>query len=387
VDNDPLLTILNTVVVTPIDLINPLNNIATETTTVTGGTGILPTADLVLTKTASPNPVGVGEPLIYTLTVHNAGPGSATGVVLIDALADILDLDPVNDVHPTQGSCSVLSGLVTCALGTLANGEDATVMIEVKPSHSGLRVNAAAVVSASLDLTLANNATDVSTNVNPGGPGGTCTILGTPDDDVLIGTAGDDVICGLAGNDVLRGLGGNDILRGGYGNDLLNGGLGNDILRGSAGDDILRGWPGNDVLNGGRDDDVLNGGRGNDILRGWSGDDILRGWPGSDVLNGGRGNDLLSGGRGNDVLRGGYGNDILRGGYGIDILNGGPGADILNGGPGNDLLRGGYGNDILRGWSGNDLLNGGPGMDFLNGGTGRDRCVRPGQDIVRSCEL
>lgn len=74
-----------------------------------------------------------------------------------------------------------------------------------------------------------------------------CTIVGTPRNDVLRGTPGDDVICGLGGRDRLIGLGGQDILMGGAGADMLLGG---------AGDDALVGGPGPDKGSGGRGDDV-----------------------------------------------------------------------------------------------------------------------------------
>src|SRR5947208_2059678 len=44
-----------------------------------------------------------------------------------------------------------------------------------------------------------------------------CTIVGTPGDDILQGTPGNDVICGLGGNDSIAGYGGADVLKGGPG--------------------------------------------------------------------------------------------------------------------------------------------------------------------------
>lgn len=50
----------------------------------------------------------------------------------------------------------------------------------------------------------------------------TCTIVGTPEADVLIGTSGDDVVCGLGGDDVISGGGGDDVLDGGAGKDTVS---------------------------------------------------------------------------------------------------------------------------------------------------------------------
>ena len=154
----------------------------------------------------------------------------------------------------------------------------------------------------------------------------TCTITGTPGDDVLTGTEGDDVICGLGGNDRLSGAGGNDTLLGGYGDDVLEGGPGADTLRGGGGFDTVNysdrvtpvavtvgdattpdGTPETDTTPAEGDDvqadvEVVRGGRGDDFLSGGKGDQQLYGGAGKDKLNGGEGDDLLDGGAGDDWL-------------------------------------------------------------------------------------
>jgi Ca2+-binding RTX toxin-like protein len=92
--------------------------------------------------------------------------------------------------------------------------------------------------------------------------GGSATIVGTNNDDVLQGTEGRDVIVGLGGNDQIFGKGGNDFLcgegdnaPGSPGNDRLNGGDGDDELYG---DD--QGGNGNDRLDGGPENDFGDGG-------------------------------------------------------------------------------------------------------------------------------
>ena len=87
----------------------------------------IPPADIQIVKTANPDPVAVGGTLTYTLTVTNNGPVTSTGVVVTDTL-------PAGVTHvsttPSQGACSAPSG-VTCELGTIANGNSATVTIVV----------------------------------------------------------------------------------------------------------------------------------------------------------------------------------------------------------------------------------------------------------------
>ena len=43
-------------------------------------------ADLELTKTSDAASVSAGDPIGYTLTITNTGPGTATGVTLADSL-------------------------------------------------------------------------------------------------------------------------------------------------------------------------------------------------------------------------------------------------------------------------------------------------------------
>jgi lysophospholipase L1-like esterase len=71
-----------------------------------------------------------------------------------------------------------------------------------------------------------------------------CTITGTPGNDVLLGTPGPDVICGLDGD------------------DTISGGEGNDIVLAASGDDVIYGQGGNDQLFGGEGADYLSGGSG-----------------------------------------------------------------------------------------------------------------------------
>jgi Ca2+-binding RTX toxin-like protein len=78
-----------------------------------------------------------------------------------------------------------------------------------------------------------------------------CTIVGTPDNDVLQGGAGDDVMCGLGGDDVIVGQDGDDVLLGGPGDDLLVGGAGSDQLHGDDGDDQLFDTSGSSTEDGG----------------------------------------------------------------------------------------------------------------------------------------
>ena len=122
-------------------------------------------ADLSIMKTDSPDPVTVGQTLTYTITVTNNGPDGATGVTMTDILPGGVTY---GSATPSQGSCSELSGTVTCNLGSLANGASATITILVTPTAPGTITNTATVTGTENDPNTANNNTGpVSTTVNP----------------------------------------------------------------------------------------------------------------------------------------------------------------------------------------------------------------------------
>ena len=118
-------------------------------------------ADLALTKTASPDPVDVGQSLTYTVTITNAGPAEASGVTLTDVLTGGQSFSAST---PSQGSCSESQGTVTCDLGTMAASATSTVTIVVVPSKAGLLGNTADVFSTTNDpFTTNNSATTITT--------------------------------------------------------------------------------------------------------------------------------------------------------------------------------------------------------------------------------
>lgn len=126
-----------------------------------GNASTATSADLSITKTASPNPVVVGQNLTYVLTVNNAGPDAATDVHVRDALANLLNPGGLVSAAVTTGSgtcnpAGPANGDVTvdCTIPTLASGATAVVTIVVKPGNTG-----------STDLTRTNSATVHSNDV------------------------------------------------------------------------------------------------------------------------------------------------------------------------------------------------------------------------------
>ena len=137
---------------------NPANNQASQTTSV----GVL--AELILSMADSPDPVAVvtGN-LTYTVTVANAGPNQATGVVVTDTLPTSVNFGSAN---ATMGSCSQASITVTCNIGTIAALASATVTIVVIPQTPGITItNTATVTLNETDPDLSNNTARVDTEV------------------------------------------------------------------------------------------------------------------------------------------------------------------------------------------------------------------------------
>ena len=87
----------------------------------------------------------VGQPLTYTLTVAER---RAVGRDRRDQLTDTLPAGVTFDsATPSQGTLLQSSGTVTCHLGTIASGANATVSIKVTPQAQGSITNQASVTS------------------------------------------------------------------------------------------------------------------------------------------------------------------------------------------------------------------------------------------------
>jgi uncharacterized repeat protein (TIGR01451 family) len=87
----------------------------------------------------------VGDELLYTIVVGNAGPAVATNVRLDDELSANTELE---EVHTTHGSCSRASAnSVKCIIGTIPAGGTATVTVKVKATRGGIVTNTATVVA------------------------------------------------------------------------------------------------------------------------------------------------------------------------------------------------------------------------------------------------
>ena len=105
---------------------------------------ITPTiADLSLTQTANLTAPNVGQNVIYTLVVENAGPDAASNVVVRDLLPAGMDF--VN-ATPSQGSYDAVSGRWT--VGSVSPGVTPSLQIEVTVVAPGSKSNTAEIIAA-----------------------------------------------------------------------------------------------------------------------------------------------------------------------------------------------------------------------------------------------
>jgi uncharacterized repeat protein (TIGR01451 family) len=225
---------------------------------------VVPEVDLAVTKTdTGSDPTFVGDNLTYVISVSNNGVDDATSVQLTDTLPGGVTF---SSATPSQGGCGgAVGGAVSCNLGAIASGGNATVTLVVNPTQTGTVSNAVEVSATETDSDPANNTDTETTTVVPVVCDGlTPTRVGTPGNDVINGTNGADVIHGLSGNDTINGANGADRICGGKDNDTIDGGNQLDRLFGDAGNDALSGGQGNDALDGGADTDTCDGGNGRD---------------------------------------------------------------------------------------------------------------------------
>ncbi len=116
-------------------------------------------ADLrVVSKVDTADPVLLGSTFSYVITVGNAGPANATGVVVTDTL-------PAGLSFVSGAGCSAVGPVVTCTVGALASGSTAGVSFIVNADAIGTWTDTASVSGGQPDLDLSNNSKSESTTV------------------------------------------------------------------------------------------------------------------------------------------------------------------------------------------------------------------------------
>ena len=119
------------------------------------------TDDLGLQITPSANPTPTNESLTLFITLSNAGPTTSTGVKMTNQL-------PVNVTYGSavtdHGSVTQAAGRVIADIGTLTNGEVATIAVTVLPTGAGTITFSANAGRNEPELFLANNSQTMVVN-------------------------------------------------------------------------------------------------------------------------------------------------------------------------------------------------------------------------------
>jgi len=179
-------TLANTAIVTPpAGTTDPTNGNNSSTSAI----NTTPSADLRITKTASPNPVRATQEVTYTLTVTNNGPSTATGVTVTDPLPPGLTL---TSASATGGNCTG-TDTIMCVINSIGANHSATVTIR-------------AIVGAQVPLGPLSNTASVTSGVadpnnNNNSATATVTVAGPPaarfrSSDIAIRTTGTDACIG-----------------------------------------------------------------------------------------------------------------------------------------------------------------------------------------------
>ena len=141
---------------------DPSDNTASE------GTTVLPNADLSVMQTDSPDPVMVGEQLVYTLGVLNASRSTATAAMLSHTVSGGTVSLSKDTAETTQVTCSRMGDSTTCDLGDMGPGQQVTLALVVVPESTGMLTSTAIVTANEFDPDMANNTSVEETTVKGG---------------------------------------------------------------------------------------------------------------------------------------------------------------------------------------------------------------------------
>ncbi len=113
--------------------------------------------DVQVVKTTTTPTIQQGNTATFNLTVTNNGPASAQNVVLTDTVPAGFTY-----IGPSDSRCTLASGVITCAIGTLASGQSASpnfqFVFQTSASTSCTTIpNTATVATSSTDSNSSNN--------------------------------------------------------------------------------------------------------------------------------------------------------------------------------------------------------------------------------------
>jgi uncharacterized repeat protein (TIGR01451 family)/CSLREA domain-containing protein len=140
----------------------PANNVFSTTTPVT------PVVNLVVNKSAAPTLVLPGQTVTYVVTVNNAGPSTATSVVITDVFQGGATFGSVVATSGGATYQSNTSTAVTFTVPSLGVGNSAVMTYTVTAPTSGVITNTATAGAAELDSNPANNTASTTVTVTTG---------------------------------------------------------------------------------------------------------------------------------------------------------------------------------------------------------------------------
>jgi uncharacterized repeat protein (TIGR01451 family) len=115
---------------------------------------LAPRADLLVVQTASPLKPFVSQWVTFTIGLSNAGPNTATNVLLNDFLPA---RHLYKDALVSQGGLGISNAVVYWVMSTLPAGASATLQLTLAPQTTNSFVNTATVTSSTYDPNPANN--------------------------------------------------------------------------------------------------------------------------------------------------------------------------------------------------------------------------------------
>jgi uncharacterized repeat protein (TIGR01451 family) len=127
----------------------------------------LDATDIAVAMSAAPNPVRVGEDLVYTLTVRNHGPAAATQIGVdarLSPTASFVTFAPASQRTIRYG-CYVESGSFSCTVDRLSARASWTMQFTVKPTAEGLLHQRVTIGEAQPDPVPDNDSASVEVRV------------------------------------------------------------------------------------------------------------------------------------------------------------------------------------------------------------------------------
>jgi len=123
---------------------------------------ILPAIDLAIGLVDETDPVGVQSNLVYTMTVTNLGPSTATSVMLTNLLPPSMTYI---EARATQGFCGNVGNTVFCPVNNIPPGGVVTMTLTVRPTQPGTYTNTAYAAATEAEANPVDNTTAQTTTV------------------------------------------------------------------------------------------------------------------------------------------------------------------------------------------------------------------------------